>query len=184
MSIWTTIRNKVISPLVNLGATYVGTALGGPAGGAIAGGVMGSLGGGGGPTTTAPITTAGSAAGGLTQTLPVLYQGGTTPPGAVPGGTPPTMLTQLAAAAGGMTRNYLTGTVTGGAGVRKMHRGKLTGNAIPAGYVEKMSPAGVIYLGKRSRRRGISARDLSSFRRVERLVRRYSRPHTTHRKGK
>jgi hypothetical protein len=66
-------------------------------------------------------------------------------------------------------------------GIVSTKRGKLTGNAIPRGYVEKMSTTGVVYLAKLRRRRGISSRDLSSFYRVQRLV---SKIRTPHRRGK
>jgi hypothetical protein len=51
-----------------------------------------------------------------------------------------------------------------------MKRGRLTGNAIPAGFQERMSKNGQVYLAKQTRRRGISGRDLSAFRRVSRLL--------------
>lgn len=86
----------------------------------------------------------------------------------------------------------LQGVGTGGAGIvpgmgqlplaglaqavggRRMKVGKLTGNAIPSGFVEKMSKQGVIYLAKAGRRRGLTGRDLASFRRVARLIKQYA----------
>jgi len=109
------------------------------------------------------------------QNLPVGAPAGTPAPGrsqaifkgqVMPGGAP-TTATQIG--------QLLSGAVPGMVGARKMKRGRLTGNAIPAGYVERMSNAGVVYLAKSSRRRGISARDLSAFRRVDRLIHRYQR---------
>lgn len=63
----------------------------------------------------------------------------------------------------------IAGAMAGRPGAR-MKRGRLTGNAIPAGFQERMSKNGVIYLAKSSRRRGISGRDLSAFRRVSTLL--------------
>lgn len=104
------------------------------------------------------LTGAGSTVSGLPQqrvtTMPVL-------PGVQNQG--------LAQQVGAFARQALTGAVPG-LGVRKTKYGKLSGNPIPVGYQEKMSQSGVIYLAKATRRRGVSARDLRSFRRVHRLI--------------
>lgn len=141
-------------------------------------------------------TTAGTSAGGLLQTIAgpgALRGGGIAQTAGMPGTTIPSNLpmklgaptpqglaTRIGAAAGNLLQGAIAGTA--GGGVARMKRGRLTGNAIPAGYVEKMSPAGVVYLGKVRRRRGISGRDLSAYRRVDRLVHKIARSHSARRK--
>ncbi|MFV2082062.1 MAG: hypothetical protein ACC669_09350 [bacterium] len=71
----------------------------------------------------------------------------------------------------------LPGGKTGYASAGKFKLGKLSGNMIPHGYVERMSKAGVIYLTKIRRRRGISGRDLQTYRRVHRVLKTYSKEH-------
>lgn len=137
-------------------------------GGTIASGIAGAVGTGRG----APATTAGSAGGGLLQTLPTLggpQTGGGLGNAPAPGG----LMRSLGAAAGQFAQGGMAalGMAPGGArGATRMKIGRLSGNYIPAGYVEKMSNTGVIYLGKQRRRRGLSARDISAFYRVNRLV--------------
>lgn len=83
----------------------------------------------------------------------------------------------------GPSLGAIAGGVPGTGGIRKMKRGRLTGNAIPVGFQERMSKQGVIYLAKATRRRGITGRDLSAFRRVSRLISSYHRaPATFHRR--
>ena len=139
----------------------------------------------------APVTTAGPAAGGMVQTLPMLQERGERPGQQVtpaPGGLMRSIGQGLGQLGGGMVQGIsqqmgLPGV--GGRGATRMKVGKLTGNFIPAGYVEKMSPSGVIYLAKQRRRRGISARDLSSFYRVNRLVSKiHGRAHRARGRGK
>ena len=191
MSLWTSITG-VVKPLLGAAATAVGSFFGGPAGGMIGANVGGMLAGGG-----APPTTAGAQAGGILSTpmaqpgagimggglnrgapvssnLPALYRGGglTTVTGAPSPGAPGGFLQGLVQGA--------TRTLTRGGGTKI---GKLTGNTIPRGFVEKMSQAGVIYLAKHRRRRGITARDISSFYRVHRLVSKIRTP-THHRRSK
>lgn len=140
-------------------------------GGAIASGIAGAI---GPPQRSAPPTTAGAGAGGIAQTLPTL--GGIQTGGGIGGSpTPGGLMRQLGAAAGAFAQGGIPGLtramgVPGARGATRMKTGRLTGNMIPAGYVEKMSSSGVIYLAKQRRRRGISARDLSSFYRVNRLA--------------
>jgi hypothetical protein len=69
----------------------------------------------------------------------------------------------------------LPGGETGFASRKKFKPGKLTGQPIPHGYHEKMSNQGVIYLVKSRRRRGITARDLQTFRRVHRTIKTYGK---------
>lgn len=69
----------------------------------------------------------------------------------------------------------LPGGETGYASRSKFKVGKLSGNPIPHGYHEKMSPQGMIYLVKSRRRRGITARDLQTYRRVHRTLKTYSK---------
>jgi len=128
-----------------------------------------------------PVT-AGTAAGGLTQSLTT---GGTVPYRLPSIGTPtgsPTpggLMRQIGAGLGTMAQGALGIT---GAGISRTKVGKLTGNAIPVGYMERMSPSGVVYLARQKRRRGITARDLSAYRRVDRLVHRIARAHRSGRK--
>ena len=105
------------------------------------------------------VTGAGGAISGLPQAR--------TMPQAMPG-VLPQLQQSFGTQVGQFARQALTGAV--GGGFRKTKFGKLTGNPIPVGYVEKMSQSGVIYLSKATRRRGISSRDLRSFRRVHRLI--------------
>ena len=57
----------------------------------------------------------------------------------------------------------------------KMKVGKLSGQPIPHGFHEKMSPQGTIYLVKTRRRRGITYRDLQTYRRVHRTLKTYAK---------
>jgi len=157
-------------------------------GGTIAGALAGAVGTGK-PQSAPPVTTAGTTGGGLLQTIPSL--GGPQSGGGIGGyPSPQGLMTQLGAAASQFARGgvaALTGTTVAGsrAGATRMKIGRLTGNMIPAGYVEKMSPTGVIYLGKQRRRRGISARDIGAFYRVNRLVAKvHGRAHRAPRRGK
>lgn len=154
-------------------------------GGTIASGIAGAVGTG----RPAPITTAGASGGGLLQTLPTIggpMTGGGLSNAPAPGG----LMRSLGAAAGqfaqgGMQALGIAAGVPGARGATKMKVGRLTGNYIPAGYVEKMSPTGVVYLGKQRRRRGLSARDISAFYRVNRLVSKvHGRAHGRARRGK
>jgi len=132
--------------------------------------------------------TAGTAAGGVMQSL----SSGGTAPYRLPSNLPATIGTPTGAPApGGLMRSIgqglgtlASGALAGatGRGFSKTKIGKLTGNMIPAGYVERMSPSGVVYLARQKRRRGITARDLSAYRRVDRLVHRIARAHP--RRGK
>lgn len=70
---------------------------------------------------------------------------------------------------------FLPGGKTGFASAGKFKVGKLSGNPIPHGYTERMSKQGVIYLSKIRRRRGISGRDLQTYRRVHRTLKRYAK---------
>lgn len=110
-------------------------------------------------------------------------------PTTMPGGAPSQNAGGLAGSLGQMAGAMLGfgpagGRMPGAPGQVRMKRGRLTGNAIPAGYQERMSKQGVIYLGKATRRRGISGRDLSAFRRVSRLLSHYRAPSTFHRRRK
>lgn len=143
-------------------------------GGAIASGIAGAVGTSpkAGPPSMPPVTTAGSAAGGMVQTLPMVRGGGVSGPG-IP--TPGGLMGQLGQLGGMALKGIGQGmgmlpAGRGAGGPMATKPGRLTGNMIPRGYVERMSPTGVIYLGKQKRRRGISARDISSFYRVNRLV--------------
>jgi len=165
------------------------------AGQALLGGVSSSLfssaqsalGGGGKTLGDAIPTTAGAMGGGLLQTkigapatgyhLPTTI-GSNLPVKANP--TPGGLMQRIGSGLGQLASGAIAGSGMGG--VTRMKRGKLTGNAIPAGYVERMSPSGVIYLAKQKRRRGITARDLSAYRRVDRLVHRIARSHSSRRK--
>ena len=139
----------------------------------------------------APVTTAGSAAGGMVQTLPMLQERGEQP-GQQATPTPGGLMRQIGAGLGQLGGGVMQGISqqmglpgVGGRRATRMKQGRLTGNFIPAGYVEKMSPSGVIYLAKQRRRRGISARDLSSFYRVNRLVSKiHGRAHGARGRGK
>lgn len=90
---------------------------------------------------------------------------------------------------GGIPKPGLEGTVertlpfgeTGYYDPRKYKVGRLTGNTIPRGYVERMSKDGVIYLARPRRRRGITARDLATYRRVSRVLKTYARTTTRRR---
>jgi len=98
--------------------------------------------------------------------------------------TLPTANSPISTQVGSMMTNMAlnaAGIRTGGRG--RMKVGRLSGNAIPAGYYEKMSAQGVIYLAKGGRRRGLSARDLSAYRRVDRLLHRVSHHPPRRRKG-
>jgi len=167
---------SVVSPMLPAIGTAVGAAYGGPAGAAMGGQLGGAF------ASKPPATTAGTAAGGVLQSVPFS--------GAMSGGRNIGALglpTVTGAPSPGAPGGFLQGIVTGmtraaGGGMTATKRGKLTGNAIPRGYVEKMSPQGVVYLGKIRRRRGITSRDLSSFYRVQRLVSKIRTPH--HRRGK
>lgn len=156
-------------------------------GGTIASGIAGAVG--NRPQSAPPVTTAGPAGGGLLQTIPTI--GGPQSGGGIGGyPSPQGLMGQLGAAASQFARGGMSALVgapaSGGArGATKMKVGRLTGNYIPAGYVEKMSPTGVIYLGKQRRRRGLSARDISAFYRVNRLVSKvHGRAHRAPRRGK
>jgi len=72
---------------------------------------------------------------------------------------------------------FLPGGKTGYASASKFKLGKLSGNMIPHGYVERMSKQGVIYLTKVRRRRGITGRDLQTYRRVHRTLKTYAKEH-------
>lgn len=139
-------------------------------GGTIASGLAGAI---GQKPAAAPPTVSGSA-GGLASTLPVLYQQGTT--GGVTGvPTPGGLMRSIGQGLGQLGAGAMAGISQqmglpmGQRGAR-FKVGKLTGNSIPAGYIERMSPGGVIYLAKVRRGRGISSRDVRSFYRVSRLV--------------
>lgn len=82
----------------------------------------------------------------------------------------------------GPSLGAVAGGVAGRPGAR-MKRGRLTGNAIPAGFQERMSKSGVVYLAKLGRRRGITGRDLAAFRRVSRLLTHIRQP-SFHRRRK
>lgn len=188
MSLWTSIRNAVtgvIKPIVGIATTAVGSFLGGPVGGAVGGAIGGTLT--GSSTNTAPPTTAGAQAGGLVQTLPALRMGAPVSGLGATSNSPTAaggMMQSLASQAGTFLRAQVLGGASAvGGGMSKTKVGKLTGNMIPRGYIERMSPAGVIYLAKAKHRRGITARDLSAYRRVDRLVHRIAH-HTTRRRSK
>lgn len=161
-------------------------------GGAIAGTIAGAVGSRGAPAPQPPLTTAGSTGGGLTQTLPVIAsQGGIS--GATGSPSPGSLMTRIgqglgqlgAGAVAGISQQMGLPGVGGARGATKMKQGRLSGNWIPTGYVEKMSSSGVIYLAKQRRRRGITARDISSFYRVNRLVSKvHGRAHRAPRRGK
>lgn len=142
-------------------------------GGTIAGALASAIPQKGAPAPAPPITTAGTGAGGLTQTLPVLAgKGGMTGPGTP---TPQGLMGQLGQLGGQFLKAGAQGmgllpATRGNGGAIATKTGRLTGNLIPRGYIERMSPSGVIYLAKQKRRRGITARDISSFYRVNRLV--------------
>lgn len=129
--------------------------------------------------TQPPPTTAGPSGGGILQTLPTLSTGGISGPGVPsPGG--------LMRSLGQAGSQFLQGAARGAAGSTISTKvGRLTGNYIPRGYVERMSSTGVVYLAKQRRRRGISARDISSFYRVNRLVSKiHGRAHRSPKRGK
>lgn len=155
-------------------------------GGAIAGTIAGAVGTRGAPTVQPPPTTAGTGGGGVLQTLPVLTTG-TTGAG-VP--SPQGLMAQLGQIGTQALRGAAQGVgllpaTRGTGGAIGTKTGRLTGNIIPRGYIERMSPSGVIYLAKQKRRRGISARDISSFYRVNRLVSKiHGRAHRAPRRGK
>lgn len=69
----------------------------------------------------------------------------------------------------------LPGGQTGYLSRGKFHTGKLSGQPVRNGFREKMSPHGVIYLVKNRRRRGITAKDLATFRRVHKTLKTYSK---------
>jgi len=184
--------SSFFKPVVGIIKTGAQALLGG-AGSATLSAFQGQLGSGGfvGPPAPPPLgqnlpTTAGTAGGGLLQTTgrqTTGYRLPGAPPMGIPTGAPsPGGLMQRIGAGAGQ---FLTGALSAGGaggGISRMKRGKLTGNAIPTGYVERMSPSGVIYLARAKRRRGITARDLSSYRRVDRLVHRIARAHPRGRK--
>lgn len=141
-------------------------------GGTIASGIAGAVGARGAPAAAPP--TVSSAAGGLASTLPVLRSQGTT--GGITGvPTPGGLMRSIGQGLGQLGAGAMAGIgqqmglPMGQRGAR-FKIGKLTGNSIPAGYIERMSPGGVIYLAKIRRGRGISSRDVRSFYRVSRLV--------------
>ncbi len=70
---------------------------------------------------------------------------------------------------GGMGMPQMFGAVAGG--MARTKRGRLSGNPIPRGTKEKISRSGQIILTEARRGRGLTSRDLRSFRRVVRLVR-------------
>ncbi len=151
-------------------APVLGEVFGGPVGGALGtalGGAVSARGGGGGGGV--PMAFTGPAYG---TGLPPA--GRPQPPGLPGGGSPGGM--------GGFAQGLARGMGARG-GARRMKVGRLSGAYIPAGFQEKMSPSGQIYLTRVSRGRGISARDLRSFRKVDRLIHRYS-ARTHFRKGK
>lgn len=158
-------------------------------GGTIAGGIASAIG--TGKATGAPVTTAGPSAGGLPQTLPILQQQGGVS-GAQGSPSPGGLMRSIGQGLGQLGGGLVTGLAqqagipgAGGRGATRMKLGRLTGNYIPAGYVEKMSSTGVVYLAKQRRRRGISARDISAFYRVNRLVAKvHGRAHRAPRRGK
>ena len=127
----------------------------------------------GGPPGALLGTAIGGVAGGQARTLPSM-------PSVMPGGAP-LGLPQLPGMAG------LTGQLglPGFAGAAKTKRGRLTGAAIPRGFQERMSKSGMVYLAKMGRRRGLTSRDISTFRRVDRLLHRYAgRAHAPPRRRK
>jgi len=181
MSLFSSIANVakgIFKPVISTLKTTGKSLLGGVASTLFEGATSAIGGGAGGaPPTTTP------SAGGVVQTLPALRQGYPTYAGL------PTIPQAGTPAPGGMARSIGAGlgsmisaaTGMSPAGFTKTKRGKLTGNMIPVGYQERMSSSGVIYLAKAKRRRGITARDLSAYRRVDRLISRYHKPH---RRGK
>lgn len=169
------VGRKAITGALDLGLGAIGGMIPGPVGTAI-----GAIDTARTLSQGAPVTTAGTGGGGLTQTLPVLQTGGIVGSGTpTPGG----LMRQLGQVGGAMLAQSMG--IAPGRGMTRTKVGRLTGNMIPAGYVEKMSNTGVIYLAKQRRRRGISARDLSSFYRVNRLVSKiHGRAHRSSRRGK
>lgn len=71
---------------------------------------------------------------------------------------------------GGATQRLLPGGATGyySRGTTKL--GKMSGNPIPRGFYEFMTPEGIIILRKQYRRRGITARDITTTKRVLRQM--------------
>lgn len=67
---------------------------------------------------------------------------------------------------GGAAQRILPGGATGyySRGTTKL--GKMSGNPIPRGFYEFMTPEGIIILRKQYRRRGITARDMATTKRV------------------
>jgi len=116
----------------------------------------------GGPVGAAIGGIAGGAVGGAAPRLPSVM------PGGAPLGLP--QLPGLAGIAPGQLK--LPGFTQGA----RTKAGRLTGQQIPRGFVERMSKTGVVYLSKLGRRRGLSGRDLSNFRRVSRILSRYAAP--------
>lgn len=164
MSLFSSIAKVVSSvakPIITVGKNLLGGAVGAftsaLGGGAPAPTVIS-------PTPTLPIPSQ------MVRTLPPI-------PATMPGGAP--LSTQI-----GQFLGQGIAQVAGvrGPGVARMKRGRITGNMIPAGFVERMSKTGVVYLGKSGRRRGISGRDLSTWRRVERVVSRIQRAHPMRRR--
>jgi len=76
---------------------------------------------------------------------------------------------------GGTLARLLPGGDTGYLSRGKYKAGKLSGQPIPHGFHEKMSPQGTIYLVKARRRRGITYRDLATYRRVHRTLKTYAK---------
>lgn len=66
----------------------------------------------------------------------------------------------------GVAQRVLPGGATGyySRGTTKL--GKMSGNPIPRGFYEFMTPEGIIILRKQYRRRGITARDMATTKRV------------------
>jgi len=155
-TVFSSVTGKLGAPASTLGASLPATA------GTQAGGLMQSLSSGG----VAPYR--------LPSSLPVPI--GTATGAPAPGG----LMRSIGAGLGSLASGAI-GAATG-RGISRTKVGKLSGNMIPAGYVERMSPSGVIYLARQKRRRGITARDLSAYRRVDRLVHRIARAHP--RRGK
>ena len=71
----------------------------------------------------------------------------------------------------GAIERFLPGGKTGYTSRGAFHVGKLSGGNVPRGFYEKMDPkTGQIYWSKRRRRRGISGRDIATYRRVDRFL--------------
>lgn len=135
---------KVAAPVAGI----VGPAIGGPAGAAVA--TLGAAVSGVKPATMAKV------------------------PGIMPGGAVLGLPSTTAGLFPGITGIAQQMTLPGFRGMAKTKTGRLSGAQIPRGFVERMSKSGVIYLSKIGRRRGINSRDLSTYRRVDRLLHRYA----------